>query len=493
LPAETSATFQILPTALSLILALVLLVWYATLQRQSRVAADLDRLDAIIVGGAPPPGRSVAEGACLGVQRIESEVAPITTVLSTIGSAARGVLEVPVAWIDAQTKTALRSWLEIARVRDIAHELCAGVRFAARAVATDGTAVRADTEASQASFGRALAVLESLPVGAANGLGRVGVRSEALRSAILTYRLDAASLTALAIAAGQTEAGNGRGATYLLVVRAHPPALSAALPRERGEARSDEAPDAVAIARVTIRDGAIVECRVDSAAAWEAGGATLPAPTGLVSADADAGWHLADFDWWLDFRRDAAQFLVMWQASGQDASQIDGIVAVDLAAFTFNREVKATGDGAALAQHVDEVLRGMASSRVETGALLSALERAARDGLAVAWMREPAVQSVVEARGWAGLPVVPSADHVAVVRRALRGPRSHIVQDVGPVASGVRVDGVSSRARLVVAATVPIGAVHGAIGPVESIRVGDAVILEVPVARDESTVLMPIR
>ena len=338
-PVETSTTFQVLPTALSLALAFVLLIWYAVLQRQGRIEADLDRLGTIVAGGAPSAGRSAAEGACLEVQRVEAEVAPITAVVGAIGPMARGFIEVPVTWIDAQTGSSMGSWLEIARVRDAANDLCVGARLAARAVAMGGAADPTDVAASQTSFGRALAALESVPVGTTTGLGRVGMQMQAVHASITRHRLDAASLVALALASGPTVAGDGRGATYLLVARAH---------------AAGGAPDAVAIARVTVRDGLITEYRVNTAAGWEPRETAVAAPTGLASSAAGTTWHLADFDWWLDFRRDAAQLLVLWQASGQDASHIDGIVAMDLTAVG-DGEVAPVG-GEAVAGRLDDLL-----------------------------------------------------------------------------------------------------------------------------------------
>ena len=292
---------------------------------------------------------------------------------------------------------------------------------------------------------------------------------------IARHRLDAASLVALSVVSGPTVAGEGRGATYLLVVRAH---------------AAGGAPDGVAIARVTVRDGSITEYRVNSAAGWEARDAAVPAPTALASSGAGTAWHLADFDWWLDFRRDATQLLTLWQAWGHDASHIDGIVALDLAAFG-DGGAEIVG-GEAVARRLDDILHD-ATSREGAGALLSAVVRAALDGLAVAWMREPAVQAVIEARGWAGLPVIPLADQVAVMRRAVRGPRSQVLEAVGPIASGVRVDGVAPRVRIVVGASAPVRAVVGAAGPVEATTVGEAVVLDVPVARGDGAVLVPLR
>ena len=474
-PVQTSTAFQVVPTALSLALAFVLLIWYAVLQRQGRVSADLDRLGALVAGGAPSVGRSAAEGACLDVQRVEAEVAPITAVVGAIGPMARGFIEVPIAWIDAQTGASMAPWLELARVRDAANDLCAGVRFAARATSADGAANPTDLEASRAAFGRAITAIESIPLATATGLGRVGAQIETVRTLIARHRLDAASLAALSVVSGPTVAGEGRGATYLLVVRAH---------------AVGGAPDGVAIARVTVRDGAITEYRVNSAAGWEARDAAVPTPTGLASSGAGTAWRLAEFDWWLDFRRDAAQLLTLWQASGQDASHIDGIVAVDLAAVGDGGAE--TGGGGAIARRLDGILHD-ATSREGAGALLSALGRAANDGLAVAWMREPAVQAVIEARGWAGLPVAPPVGQVAVVRRAAKGPRSQVVDVVGPIASGVRFDGVAPRVRLVVGESAPVRAVVGADGPVEATREGEVIVLDVPVARGDGTVVVPLR
>ena len=474
-PAETSATFQVLPTVLSLTVALVLLVWYATLQRHGRVIADLDRLGVIVAGGAAPAGRSVAEGACLEVQRVEAEVAPIVALIGGVGEVVGDPVSAPFAWFDVQTGASLAPWLGAARVRDAATHLCAGVRLAARAVASGGVALPVDVAASQASFNRAIESLGSVPADAVTGLGRVGAHVGTVRTAIAKHRLDAASLVALVISAGPTEAGEGRGATYLLVARAHLP---------------DGSPDAVAIARVTVRDGTIVGHHVNTAPGWDSRGGTTAAPPGLAAQAGDRIWHLADYDWWLDFRNDAAQLLGLWQAAGEDAAVIDGVLALDITAF--GEVGVATVDSAAVAHRLDGVLLDAAASRAATGALVSALERAANEGLAVAWMREPAVQAVVEARGWAGAPALLPADQVAVARRALRGPRSHVVEVVGPREAGVRVEGATQRVRLVVAASVPVRSVHGADGLVESTREGDVIVLDVPVGRGGGTVVVPV-
>lgn len=49
-----------------------------------------------------------------------------------------------------------------------------------------------------------------------------------------------------------------------------------------------------------------------------------------------------------------------------------------------------------------------------------------------------------------------------------------------------------SRARLVVAASVPVRSVHGADGLVESTREGDVIVLDVPVGRGGGTVVVPV-
>jgi hypothetical protein len=474
-PVETSTTFQVLPTALSLALALMLLIWYSALQRQGRVSADLDRLGALISGGPPPAGRSLVEGACLEVQRVEAEVAPVTAVLGAIGPMARGLIRAPVVWIDVQTGVSIGPWLDVTHVRDAANHLCAGARLAARAKASGGAADPADVDASHASFARALTALDSVPVGTAKGLGRVGAHVEAIHASIMTRRLDPASLVALSMASGPTVAGVGRGATYLLVARAHAMGGS---------------PDEVAIARVTIRDGSITEYRVNTAAGWEARGNAVPAPSGLASARGDGAWRLADFDWWMDFRLDAAQLLALWQSSGQDSTHIDGIVAVDLAAFGDGEASAAASES--VARRLDGILYDAGATRAGAGVLLSVLERAANAGLGVAWMREPVVQAVVEARGWGGMLLVPPADQLAVVRRTMRGPRSHVIEVVGPVSSGVRVDGVAPRVRLVLGASFPVRAVAGADGPPELSRLGFVTVLDVPVARGDGTHVVPL-
>ena len=92
----------------------------------------------------------------------------------------------------------------------------------------------------------------------------------------------------------------------------------------------------------------------------------------------------------------------------------------------------------------------------------------------------------------AGAPALLPADQVAVARRALRGPRSHVVEVVGPREAGVRVEGATQRVRLVVAASVPVRSVHGADGLVESTREGDVIVLDVPVGRGGGTVVVPV-
>ena len=52
---------------------------------------------------------------------------------------------------------------------------------------------------------------------------------------------------------------------------------------------------------------------------------------------------------------------------------------------------------------------------------------------------------------------------------------------------------MKSRVRLVVGASVPVRAVAGADGPPELTREGAVIVLDVPVARGDGTVVVPVR
>lgn len=469
-PRETSAAFQVVPTAVALALAFVLLAWYGVLQRQVRVTAALDRFEAILAGGAVPPGRSVVEAACLEVQRIEGDVLPLAVAADAAGD---GIVASALDLADGMTGVPLRPWLSAGRVRAAVRDVCVGARHAARAWAAGAEGSASDLDAARASYARgldALASVDARALASAAGLARAGLHLGEARAAVAAHGLDAPSLVALTLAAGPTVAGEGRGALWLVVARAHAPG---------------GAPDAVAIARVSVRDGAVVAVQVDTAAGWEARTqAFAPAPTGLARQAPSPGWHLADFDWWLDFRRAALQLLALWGGAAHDAAAIDGVVAIDAAVIGGAGGTVGGGmDAAAVARHLEEALGAARGSRAGTGALLASLAAAARDGMAVAWARDPAVQAVVEARGWAGVPEALPPDGAGVVRRAARGARAWRIEAVGPASAGVRVTG-SGSARVVVAASVPVRAVAGASGPVEATREGDLTVLDVTSVED---------
>ncbi len=485
-PVETSQAFQVVPTAVSLALAFVLLVWYGALQRQVRVTMNLDRLEVILDGGAPPAGRSVAEGACVEVQRVEVEVSPLLVVMGASAGAGRPVVAPAVGWVERATGVPLMPWVDIGAVREAARGLCDGTRHAARArlPGADPAAARADVEASRRAFARAITAVGTIDplvqqpasVTRVPGLARVGSRLVKFRQVIDAHALDAPALTALALASGPVVEGEGRGATYAIIARAHPDGGGA---------------DAMAIARVTVRDGAIIGHRVDTAAGWQGGRPSgLQAPAALARATGSLDWRLADFDWWLDFRRGSAQFLALWSVAGHDAAGIDAIIAIDEAILDRLGAPPVTGskDDAAVAGRLEAVLQARTGDRLGAATLVAALASSGEVGMAVAWFREAAVQAVVEARGWAGLAAPAPAGEVSTLRRAARGARAHVreVIDAGVVPEGVRLGHAPGGApdgtmRVVIDAAVGVRAVTGAGGTVEVAREGALATYDIPV------------
>src|SRR5699024_5779995 len=85
---------------------------------------------------------------------------------------------------------------------------------------------------------------------------------------------------------------------------------------------------------LTLADGRITASDVRSSYLWDRPGlAPLPAPEPLQRYMNAGGWYLRDANWWLDFRRTAAQLLLLWEREHGNAEQVDGVIAIDSSAL----------------------------------------------------------------------------------------------------------------------------------------------------------------
>lgn len=205
---------------------------------------------------------------------------------------------------------------------------------------------------------------------------------------------------------------------------------------------------------LTVADGRVVHTDVRSSELWD--NPSVPklfAPEPLQKYMNFGGWYLRDANWWVDFRRSAAQLLLMWDREWGNADTIDGVIAIDSTALEMLLESLGTVeipelggevDASNVVSLLDEVRIGdtlLASDRnyntrksaalaalhkgivsAVTGAsssdslwLLYRMAQAAEDKHVLMWFRDPDLQALVGALGWDGRVDSGSGDFLGVV------------------------------------------------------------------------------
>ncbi len=456
-PNEPSTFWATLWSGVAVILAVLLLVTYGAIMRYIRISQSLDRLERSVgslskgqvVGGVS----RIADEACLEVARSQSEVAPLVWMIRSVVVPSWPWLEPALqsVWVDGAAQVA--GWMQVPALAETADDLCEGVRYAVRGAVTDrlGTdreAAAADMAMAEDRFERALtavamidpAVVERVPQ---LGRGASHVRTvKDLLSEMGFSALDLARLPDIGARLGMLSLdGAGRPVTIVM-------AVTVAQSPDRSE-------PAVVIARVTVQNGVIVSREIREASAWSREGAgRRPAPAGMTTAGGGvlppgSPWPLEAFDWWIDFRSSALQFLELWSDAGQDASMVDGVVALD--ARGLSPTDRQSGDASVrVARLLDRIGVGEGSA-IDIGVGsgdgagpdgLGVLAEAARRGTLVAWFRDPELAGWVRSHGWdGGLPPVSGSSVRLVTADAsgVRGKRVAVVPS-GQVAGGIRVD-----------------------------------------------------
>ncbi len=206
---------------------------------------------------------------------------------------------------------------------------------------------------------------------------------------------------------------------------------------------------------LTVSDGRVAASDVRSSYLWDDPAVPkLAAPEPLRQYMNFGGWYLRDANWWVDFRRSAAQLVLMWEREHGQTPRIDGVIAVDRVALELLLDAVGGVNVAELGGHVDaetlgavldEQRRRAAAAlqsyddyqRVKSealtaihGALLrkvtgaggqdlwkigGALGRAAQEKHALFWFREEGLQSLVAQVGWDGRVEPGERDFLGIV------------------------------------------------------------------------------
>ncbi len=205
---------------------------------------------------------------------------------------------------------------------------------------------------------------------------------------------------------------------------------------------------------LTLAEGRVAATDVRSSYLWDRPDRPKPpAPQPLQQYMNFGGWYLRDANWWIDFRRTAAQLLLMWEREQGNAAGIDGVVAIDRVALDELLDAVGGVDVPELGGHVTsstvgdalderrrsrEALQSYADYHlVKTQALsalhgalmkkvtaargsellkvVEALGRAADEKHVLVWFRDNDLQALAYQRGWDGHLDTGTGDFTGVV------------------------------------------------------------------------------
>ena len=454
---ELSTYWATFWSVVAIILSVLLLVAYGAIMRYIKVSQSLDRLErsvGLLSKGQGVGGVSrIADDACLEVARSQSEVAPLVWVIRSVVEPSWPWLEPAMQSVWAERAAQVTSWMQVPALAETAGALCDGVRYAVRGavtnrLGTDQAAASADLAMAESRFETALTSLAMIDPGVVERVPQLVRGASYLRimkglvSGLGFAAPDLAGLPDIGARLGVLSLdGAGRPVTIVMAVTV---AQSA-----------EQSGPAMVIARVTVENGMVVAREIREASAWSREGAgRRPAPAGMTTAGGGvlppgSPWPLEAFDWWIDFRSSALQFLELWSDAGQDASMVDGVVALD--ARGLSPTDRQSGDASVrVARLLDRIGVGEGSA-IDIGVGsgdgagpdgLGVLAEAARRGTLVAWFRDPELAGWVRSHGWdGGLPPVSGSSVRLVTADAsgVRGKRVAVVPS-GQVAGGIRVD-----------------------------------------------------
>ncbi len=454
---ELSTYWATFWSVVAIILAVLLLVAYGAIMRFIRVSQSLDRLErsvGLLSKGQGLGGISrIADEACLEVARSQSEAAPLVWII-------RWVVEPSWPWVQpamqsvwAERAAQVTSWMQVPALAETAGALCDGVRYAVRGAVTDRLGV--DREAASADFtmaeGRFESALSSLAMIDPVVVERVPQLKRGASYLRIVKDLRSEMGFTAPVLAGLPDIGARLGVLSLdgasrpvTIVMAVTVAQSA-----------EQSGPAIVIARVTIHSGIVVAREIREASAWSGDRSrSRPAPAGMTTAGGGvlppgSPWPLEAFDWWLDFRSSALQFLELWRDAGQDASIVDGLVALDARGLSHADGL--SGDASERVARLLDRIGLRAGSAIEIGVGsgegsrphgLGVLAEVAKRGTLVAWFRDPELARWVRSHGWDGGLEPLGGSSVQLVTADTSGARGKLVSvaSAEQVPGGIRVD-----------------------------------------------------
>lgn len=454
---ELSTYWATFWSVVAIILSVLLLVAYGAIMRYVRVSQSLDRLErsvGLLSKGQGLGGISrITDEACLEVARSQSEVAPLVWII-------RWVVEPSWPWVEpamqsvwAERAAQVTSWMQVPALAESAGALCDGVRYAVRGAVTDRLGI--DREAASADLamaeGRFESALSSLAMIDPVVVERVPQLKRGASYLRIVKDLRSEMGFTAPVLAGLPDIGARLGVLSLdgasrpvTIVMAVTVAQSA-----------EQSGPAIVIARVTIHSGMVAAREIREASAWSRDRSrSRPAPAGMTTAGGGvlppgSPWPLEAFDWWLDFRSSALQFLELWRDAGQDASIVDGLVALD--ARGLSHADGQSGDASVrVARLLDRIgLREESAIEIGVGSGegsrphgLGVLAEVAKRGTLVAWFRDPELARWVRSHGLDGGLEPLGGSSVRLVTADTSGARGKLVTvaSAEQVAGGIRVD-----------------------------------------------------
>ena len=498
---ELSTYWATFWSVVAIILSVLLLVAYGAIMRYIKVSQSLDRLErsvGLLSKGQGVGGVSrIADDACLEVARSQSEVAPLVWVIRSVVEPSWPWLEPVIQSVWAERAAQVTSWMQVPALAETAGVLCDGVRYAVRGavtnrLGTDQAAASADLAMAESRFETALTSLAMIDPGVVE---RVRIMKGVV-SGLGFAAPDLAGLPDIGARLGVLSLdGAGRPVTIVMAVTV---AQSAEL-----------SGPAMVIARVTVENGMVVAREIREASAWSREGAgRRPAPVGMTIAGGGvlppgSPWPLEAFDWWIDFRSSSLQFLELWRDAGQDASIVDGLVALD--ARSLSHADGQTGDASVrVARLLDRIgLRegsvieiGVGGGEGSSSHGVGLLAEAANRGALVAWFRDPELARWVRSHGRDGGLEPLGGSSIQLVTADASGARGRRVSvaSAEQVAGGIRVD-IPGTLRGHVRVVLPPGlvpggtdrmSVTGSVAAPERVREGQSDVVGFTASKDVS-------